>query len=795
MPHQGQEQMRAPEENKNARHEKLFVPDQRSFGMPNSLMGAITMTPPPGTPNSVLREMLDPQIPEAEEEADRLSQGIRSGTPDSVRRQMGRRLGSDFSSVRFHDNSESVRQNDIMGSRAYTRGGDIYFGRGGFDPSVAAHELVHTVQQGAAPGCVGQSVAAGTIQRNPFGNGKVSHRGKVFEAPPSERVPARVTFTEPNRSILDYVKNGYFDRDEESEDETGPQGQGNPAEAEEASADRKEPLSEAAAAEADEWDEDEAEYLVTDDDIFSPDDFVYDPYYSELKKLKEKENKDVSPEEEEVSEEEEEEEEEVSEGEEDDEEEEAYPPGVLPNEGETFAPVRRSRNPQRRIFGRADIPKRQINMLAAYFRQENPRFFTSDEEQADEGLDGDAVRGPVLAGLEAAGNAGGDGIPAAAAAQPVDKRNRLGRMAEANNRFDAGRNFGEAVHSTTRMAESLLPGHDEAASNIADFVNTAEGAYLHEAALGASLATAGTEFRNMEKNRELANKGLSPTVWKANALKGTSSVVKSASQVINVAKDVTTMAQGAHTAANILPVAGPAVAAAAAVPAGLATTMNFSSAIGSLAELSHADQERERIAAADRDSESFDGTNQRMRRAIKHAELVEKRNLKSGTAKMAGVGLSGAAAAASLSGVGAPVGLGLGATAGLVSGFAFAYDKASKYEIHSKVVAKELNIHWSEEIRALRFMIERHNPRLRLNTKEARRIILAAHQPGFHSLPDVYNKIKKERAEFLLQIAQTPNPYQYVAIRVIQSLGIQMIDEDNHRFSSEAKALLMEKLL
>ena len=28
------------------------------------------------------------------------------------------------------------------------RAGDVYFGEGGFDPSVAAHELVHTVQQG-----------------------------------------------------------------------------------------------------------------------------------------------------------------------------------------------------------------------------------------------------------------------------------------------------------------------------------------------------------------------------------------------------------------------------------------------------------------------------------------------------------------------------------------------------------------------------------------------------------------------------------------------------------------------
>ena len=56
-----------------------------------------------------------------------------------------------------------------MGSRAYTRGSDVYFGSGGFSPSVAAHELVHTVQQGAVSGHVSQSVPFGTIQREPGG--------------------------------------------------------------------------------------------------------------------------------------------------------------------------------------------------------------------------------------------------------------------------------------------------------------------------------------------------------------------------------------------------------------------------------------------------------------------------------------------------------------------------------------------------------------------------------------------------------------------------------------------------
>ena len=154
-------------ENKKGNQEPVEEEEKPLKALPNSLSWDMPLVvPPPGTPNSVMREMLDPQIPSAEAEADRLSAGIRSGTPNSVMREMGSRLGSDFSSVHFHSNSESVRRNEAMGSAAYTRGRDVFFGRGGFDPSVAAHELVHTVQQGAVSGHVSQSVPFGTVQRD-----------------------------------------------------------------------------------------------------------------------------------------------------------------------------------------------------------------------------------------------------------------------------------------------------------------------------------------------------------------------------------------------------------------------------------------------------------------------------------------------------------------------------------------------------------------------------------------------------------------------------------------------------
>ena len=57
MPRQGRIQKQAPEEDKKGRQEEQFAPDQRSFGMPNSLMRGGMMTPPPGMPNSVMREI------------------------------------------------------------------------------------------------------------------------------------------------------------------------------------------------------------------------------------------------------------------------------------------------------------------------------------------------------------------------------------------------------------------------------------------------------------------------------------------------------------------------------------------------------------------------------------------------------------------------------------------------------------------------------------------------------------------------------------------------------------------
>ena len=61
---------------------------------------------------------------------------------------MGRKMGADFSGVRFHTGKAAEAKASAVDARAYTSGNDVYFGEGGFDPAIAAHELVHTAQQG-----------------------------------------------------------------------------------------------------------------------------------------------------------------------------------------------------------------------------------------------------------------------------------------------------------------------------------------------------------------------------------------------------------------------------------------------------------------------------------------------------------------------------------------------------------------------------------------------------------------------------------------------------------------------
>lgn len=76
--------------------------------------------------------------------------------PLSVRRFMEPRFRADFSNVRLHTGEKSARLNRHLSAQAFTLGNNIFFGKDKFRPEssegkeLIAHELTHTIQQGAA---------------------------------------------------------------------------------------------------------------------------------------------------------------------------------------------------------------------------------------------------------------------------------------------------------------------------------------------------------------------------------------------------------------------------------------------------------------------------------------------------------------------------------------------------------------------------------------------------------------------------------------------------------------------
>jgi hypothetical protein len=76
--------------------------------------------------------------------------------PLSVRRFMEPRFQADFSQVRVHTGEKAAKLNRQLNAKAFAVGNSVFFGKGQFRPETGegreliAHELTHTIQQGAA---------------------------------------------------------------------------------------------------------------------------------------------------------------------------------------------------------------------------------------------------------------------------------------------------------------------------------------------------------------------------------------------------------------------------------------------------------------------------------------------------------------------------------------------------------------------------------------------------------------------------------------------------------------------
>ncbi len=88
-----------------------------------------------------------------------LQQSKASGSPldGGVKTAMESSFGVDLGGVRIHTGSDSVAMNKELRAQAFTNKNDIYFNQGKFNPAsktgqhLLAHELTHTIQQGAVP--------------------------------------------------------------------------------------------------------------------------------------------------------------------------------------------------------------------------------------------------------------------------------------------------------------------------------------------------------------------------------------------------------------------------------------------------------------------------------------------------------------------------------------------------------------------------------------------------------------------------------------------------------------------
>lgn len=85
------------------------------------------------------------------------STGGGSPLPTGTREFMEPRFGADFSAVRLHTGKEAAQLNRMVNAQAFTHGQNIYLGEGKTNlessegKHLLAHELTHTIQQGASP--------------------------------------------------------------------------------------------------------------------------------------------------------------------------------------------------------------------------------------------------------------------------------------------------------------------------------------------------------------------------------------------------------------------------------------------------------------------------------------------------------------------------------------------------------------------------------------------------------------------------------------------------------------------
>ncbi|MFT3843842.1 MAG: DUF4157 domain-containing protein [Lacibacter sp.] len=99
------------------------------------------------------------------------SKGAGSPLPSTTKQFMESRFNADFSGVRIHTGSYAESLSNSIHAQAFTHGNDIYFNSGKYSPhtgaggTLLAHELTHTIQQGASASHQSSTVSPKIIAR------------------------------------------------------------------------------------------------------------------------------------------------------------------------------------------------------------------------------------------------------------------------------------------------------------------------------------------------------------------------------------------------------------------------------------------------------------------------------------------------------------------------------------------------------------------------------------------------------------------------------------------------------
>ncbi len=132
------------------------------------------------------------------------SKGRGTSLSGNTKKEMESGFRTDFSTIKIHTDSNAVQMNKQLGSQAFANGNNVYFNEGKYNPNsqsgkhLLAHELTHTVQQGASQPAVQAKMMPAENKPNPVAQPVVE--SKSVQKPETETKPT--TEAKPENNIV-----------------------------------------------------------------------------------------------------------------------------------------------------------------------------------------------------------------------------------------------------------------------------------------------------------------------------------------------------------------------------------------------------------------------------------------------------------------------------------------------------------------------------------------------------------------------------------------------------------------